>query len=202
MVIMFIKRNSTIIPKSTLLLLLIFVVSTNSSYCQSTNSSQSVSIERFQGFIKLFRTITDTDSVLVNQQITYTTYPQKLIDTFYYSFVHLTPYFYPYAVFKVERPNGFLVCVRHDCPAERADLQFVEFITFDFNGTLQNRVLLPLRKYGCLTDTYYDETEISVSNSLLQIQIERIFYGKSESSILKNMLYHINHDGNIITISD
>lgn len=192
-------RQST----ATIYILMIMIVGAGSSRGQTQEVHGNVTIEEFHDFIELFYPITEDDSLLSFQPIGLGSYQKEIIDSNYFSFVHVTPYFTPYAAFKVNRPNGLLVCVWHNCPSDFAGLQYVEFLTFNLYGVLRDRTLIPFRKEGCLNGDFFDDTEISVSNSLLQIQVERVFLGEEGGSkTIKDALYKIDDNGNLIGVSE
>ena len=199
--IMSIKHNS-LLGRNIKLLFFVLVIGTNRTFCQSQGGFEEFSNEKFQSFIELFYAISEYDTLLVWQPIEYETCRGRLIDSSFYSFVHFTPYFYPYAMFKVECPFGFLTCIRHSCPAEQSDLQFVELSTFDTKGNPQSKILIPYIKNGCLTETFHDATQLFVSRNLLQIHVERVFYGQKETMFINNLLYKICDDGNIVLIGE
>ena len=182
--------------------LFLLISFTNFSLCQINYKFGSEGIRNFNNFIDLFYTIPDNDSTLIWQQIEYTTCPHTIIDSSFCSFVDIIPYFYPYAIFKVECPNGILVCIQHVCPSEMADLQFVEFLTFDTHGVLKNRMALPYRKNGCLTGDFEDITQLYVSKDKLQVIVERVFYGKSSSQKMRNSIYNIDDNGTLILVHE
>lgn len=197
-----ISNNRLSFNKIHCYLLFLFIFISNFSYGQIHDKSVDENIKRFNDFIKLFYSIPDNDSTPVWQPIEYTTCPHTIIDSDYCSVVNFIPYFYPYAIFKVERLNGILVCVQYVCPAELADLQFVEFITFDTLGVLRNKIALPYRKNGCLADAFEDISQIYVSKDKLQVIVERVFYGKSGSEKISNSVYEIDVNGVPILVSD
>ena len=142
-------------------------------------------------------------SIFLNlfQPIHYSDYTSKLIDTSFYSFVCSIPFFYPYATFKVERNEGFLVCIHQVFRAELTDFQFVELLSFNKQGCLLDRVALPYLKVGCIAGPgeYAYEATLSVSTSEVHVIMKKYEHGRDKEIIEKHHFY-INEDATLLSV--
>ncbi len=148
-------------------IILLFLFFNGSVYCQEQGNILENGC--FSKYNSLFKTL-HLDSTFIEQRIQYRTYPHVLIDSIHYSFVNKIPFFYPYATFKIEKPKGTLYCIKHDCPAEMNDLRMLEFVTYDNNGKLKNRVMLPCVKRGCFSSpNSLDYTVVTIYTAIDKI---------------------------------
>jgi len=199
--------------------------------CGWTQINQPVFLRQnlFIHFIDRFNPLADQDSLLVLQEIGYSDYPEVLLDSTYYDYdfydctsavdngffsdkaipAHnnllytLIPFFKPYATFRIDCLNGYLVCIFHRYILNRtADLMFLEFGSFDKDGTLLSRLLLPYMVNTSEGDDFWSlSTLIYVSNS-------RLYYISSSYSNTHDFIdkrtirYRIDNQGKLIFDSD
>ena len=186
--------------KSIHIFLFLSLIICNTMYSQDI-AQHSDRGKDFSIFLNLFQPISNVDSLPVIHRIHYSDYPSKLIDTSFYSFVCSIPFFYPYATFKVERNEGFLVCIHQVFRAELTDFQFVELLSFNKQGCLLDRVALPYLKVGCIAGPgeYAYEATLSVSTSEVHVIMKKYEHGRDKEIIEKHHFY-INEDATLLSV--
>lgn len=186
---------------SRILSIVLFITLSNPVWCQ-VNQLSSCKQQSFQKFLDFFNPLTGKDSLLVLQDIGYADYPEVLLDSTYNEFYSSTyndsyeflsfnaiptpnnlpytliPYFRPYATFRIDRSNGYLVCICHRYTSTRtiADLMILEFDSFDKEGTPISKLLLPY-----MVNLSEDDIYMSFS-TLLYVSYSRLYYKSSEYS--------------------
>lgn len=149
-----------------------------SASCQ--NIEDTINNESLSEFSKLFYYL-PLDSTLKEQEIDLRDYPNNIIDTCFYSFANKIPFFYPYATFKIVKPKGILFCILHDCPAEMTDLRIVEFVSYDNDGRLKNRLMLPYYKSGWFSPNPEDYFRSTIYTSISEIVFIQTIYTKKDN---------------------
>lgn len=182
-----------------------FFLSLSLFFC-STLYSQDIIQSRNQDnkffrFLDLFQSIPNVDSLPVIHRIEYSTYQSKLIDTSFYPFVCLIPFSHSYATFKVECIDGFLVCVQHVLSSELSDFQFIELLSFNKQGCLLERVVIPYLKKGCISSPYEDSYEAILSVSTTEVFVigKKYKEGTDEEKFEKHH-FQINTDATLLPI--
>lgn len=194
-------HNKTSKLKGISIFLSLFLFLCNTMYSQDIIQSRNQD-NKFYRFLDLFQSIPDADSLPVIHSIEYSTYPHKLIDTSFYPFVCMIPFSHPYATFKVECNEGFLVCVQQVLSTELSDFQFIELLSFNKQGYLLDRVAIPYLRRGCISSPYYEysyEATLSVSTTEVLVIGKKYKDGTDEEKIEK---YHfqINNDATLLPI--
>ena len=139
-----------------------------------------VNDKKYYSFSKLFINL-PSDTSLKEQWIESRTYNDVLLDTCFYPYLSKIPFFYPYAKFKFEKPNGTLYCILHDCPAEMTDLRIVEFVTYNNEGVRKNTILLPYEKSGWFSPNPEDFFRTNIYTSNNQILLIQTTYTKKDN---------------------
>ena len=180
----------------------------------------------FYQFLSNFNNQTTIDSLLTLQEIEGIEYHEELLDSLYSDFYNKTrivgegilscnttpspinathnsiPYFSSYATFRVDCSDGYLVCISHRFSGN-IDLWFLEFISFDKNGTPTTRLFLPYMVNMSEKDNDYLAvmTKLYVSNSNLCYILDS--YSNLNNCMDERIIYYqINMRGQLVCISD
>lgn len=205
---------------SCFILLIPFFSSCQSQRDQAFFKSQNL----FAQFINYFSPVTCQDSLLCLQDVGFAEYPEVLLDSTYSDFYNRTrddetglfscnanplenvfhsvtiPYFRPYATFRVDCPDGYLVCLCHrfNSNTETADLLFLEFDSFDKDGILISRFLLPyLVNMSAGNEFLSVSTLLYASNSKLCF-ITSAFSDSHDYITEREIHYRINSKGQLV----
>lgn len=200
-----------------------------SNFCWTQNDQSFLNKQNsFDQFINLFTNLSCQDSLLCLQDIGFDGYPELLLDSTYSDFYKHTkdngagllscdvipstndlysmtiPFFRPYATFRVDCPDGYLVCLCHrfNSYTTTADLLFLEFDSFDKNGEVISRLFLPY-----LVNMSVGEDFLSVSG-LLYVSNSKLCYITSSLSnshdhlIEREIHYRIDSNGMLVFVDE
>lgn len=220
-----------------------------SNYCRSQSDHSFFNGKNlFAQFINHFSQLTCPEPLLCLQEIGLNGYSEVLLDSTYSDFYNRTrddgtglfssnanpldnvfhsvtiPYFQPYATFRVDCPDGYLVCLCHrfNSNTETADLLFLEFDSFDKDGILISRFFLPYlvnmsvgndflsvstllyasNSRLCFITSFFSNSHDYITEREIHYRInpkgQLVFDGEEKTQILKNELKRIQPDRNII----
>lgn len=164
---------------------------------QTTKQVEGSENSLFGTFINMFSTI-DDDTVLRIQEIEMNNYPNyKKIDSVYYSLIDRVPFFDYYATFKIEKPEGVLVCIYCRYTSYYVTLSYIDLVTYSLNGTVINSVRLPF-----LDNAMYFDNSLGFELCDLYVSVERIVYKYNQyrtekGEIIQNLEFNIDKDGRL-----
>lgn len=150
----------------------------------------------FGTFISMFSPINNDDTVLHIQEIEMNNYPNyKKIDSVYYTLINHVPFFDYYATFKVEKPEGVLVCIYCRYTSYYVTFSYIDLVTYSFNGTITNSVRLPF-----FDNAMYPDKPLGFDMCNLYVSGERIVYKydtyRTEKGMnIQNLEFSIGEDG-------
>lgn len=175
----------------------------------------------FNQYINQFSPLTNQEPLLALQWIGYTGYHETLLDSIYYDFFNRTvnegvglymcnaipfsnevfyatiPFFRPYATFRIDCPDGYLVCICHRFNSNTSDLSFLEFVSYDKQGVPLSKMFLPYMANISEGNNFLTaSTLLYVSNSHISYSI-RFSSNSCDHVDNREILYSISSQGKL-----
>lgn len=181
---------------SHVLLFIVLLSNVHSSKGQITYQAEGSENSLFGTFISMFSSIEDT--ALHIQEIEMNNYPNyKRIDPIYYPLINRVPFFDYYATFKIEKPEGILVCIYCRYTSYYVTMSYIDFVTYSLNGTVTNSVRLPFFDNAMYPDNPlgFELCDLYVSNSRIVYKYNK--YRTKKGEIIQNLEFNIDKDGRL-----
>ena len=111
--------------------------------------------------------------------------------------INQVPFFEYYATFKIEKPEGVLVCIYCRYSSYYVTLSYIDLVTYSLNGTVTNSVRLPF-----FDNAMYPDNPIGFDLCDLYVSENRIVYKynkyRTEKGIsIQKLEFDIDEDGSL-----